>query len=639
MEEIIKSITFQGIDTKYTISNFGIVRNTNDDNRMINPSPNKDGYLTVRLHIDGLTRTFFIHRLVATYFIDNPDGKTEVNHIDLNRSNNRADNLEWVSAKENSIHRSENKLINGITAKELVTNICNDLANSDATLDELSIKYNVTNEFIRRILNKNAWTNISSEFDFCNRVSNKSIKHKRNSNIIMESRFEDEVWKPIHINGLPTRYDVSNMGNIRSNGKLLITSYNTYKKCVIINLVIGDKRERERVHRLVAEAFVPNNDITKTEVLHINGNVEDNRASNLKWVTPSERMSTMYDRNGRERKYTHEQLLTAYKMYLDGKRMEDITSETGVPKSTIYDIKRGKSYTNIFEELTGIKKASICKSDKLQYIQNQILANLSDDAIIKNVMFNYGQSNTADLINKISQIRKILNINKWNEAIPLSDEIMYNGIKLNLRISNSGIMVNSTSNKFLFADRSSGGYLYKDIFIPELNRNARFYLHDLVGRCFLVNNDFSATMIGMKNPHDISNVSVDNLEWVTPKEWSKRMPPLEKDIVITMELLNVICYDIQNSLELSLKEIALKHQVPLHVVQRLYNKEEWEHITQNYDFSMRADSHVRRTGHTVIAAALLSGYKPRFISRHYGIEKSFIKARRSVLRTHGILLA
>lgn len=72
------------------------------NNRLHSRSATK--YKTVTLFDDGTQVDVEIHRLVATAFIPNPEGKKYVNHIDGDGTNNNAENLEWCTAKENARH-------------------------------------------------------------------------------------------------------------------------------------------------------------------------------------------------------------------------------------------------------------------------------------------------------------------------------------------------------------------------------------------------------------------------------------------------------------------------------------------------------------------------------------------------------
>lgn len=69
------------------------------------------GYLQVNLYQNGNSRHKRVNRLVAEAFVPNPDNKPEVNHIDGNKLNNDASNLEWVTKKENVNHAWDRGLV------------------------------------------------------------------------------------------------------------------------------------------------------------------------------------------------------------------------------------------------------------------------------------------------------------------------------------------------------------------------------------------------------------------------------------------------------------------------------------------------------------------------------------------------
>lgn len=96
-------------DHDYVVSSAGQVRRVGS-NKDKKPKTAKR-YEQVDLYKDGKRTVKKVHVLVAEAFVPNPDNKPEVNHKDGNKHNNRADNLEWVTHKENCRHAWENGLV------------------------------------------------------------------------------------------------------------------------------------------------------------------------------------------------------------------------------------------------------------------------------------------------------------------------------------------------------------------------------------------------------------------------------------------------------------------------------------------------------------------------------------------------
>jgi hypothetical protein len=106
-----------GYDSIYEVSNLGRIRRIKSK-RILKAGIVKTGYAVVHLYKQGIPSTHRVNRLVALAFIPNPSKKSVVNHKNRNKLDNKADNLEWNSVTENSIHAHKTELLSAINLLE-----------------------------------------------------------------------------------------------------------------------------------------------------------------------------------------------------------------------------------------------------------------------------------------------------------------------------------------------------------------------------------------------------------------------------------------------------------------------------------------------------------------------------------------
>lgn len=141
----------------YVVSTHGRIMNFRTK-FILTPWPSKKGYLLIRVEVLGAgVKNLKVHRLVAEAFIPNPENKPDVNHKDLDKSNNHIENLEWNTNQENQTH---GRKAGAYRSREVITQEIADEIRALSTVvpvKGLARRFQMAPKSIRDILQGKSW--------------------------------------------------------------------------------------------------------------------------------------------------------------------------------------------------------------------------------------------------------------------------------------------------------------------------------------------------------------------------------------------------------------------------------------------------------------------------------------------------
>lgn len=360
-KEIWKDI--DGYGGQYQVSNLGRVRSfrIKSEGVLLKVRPNTDGYYMAKFG----GRTVAVHRLVAIAFVDGYHDGLQVNHKNEDKADNRACNLEWITFKENVNYGTRNKRAAVNISKAMSVAVCqydadNRLVACYPSQAEAERATGISSRQISAVCCGHRKSTGGYKWAYKYPYRRKKAERKRYELPHKEydtASLDGEQWADVA--GFDGLYQVSNLGRIKSAdrndgifhaGRIMkprIVYRNGRLVEVCITLTVGSNRRKISVCRLVADAFC--NGYKKGLVLnHINGDITDNRADNLEWVT----VSRMYE-TGRYRANSASiaKRRAVIQMTTDGKVVAEYESliaaekAVGVAHSNIRSVCLGKKLT------------------------------------------------------------------------------------------------------------------------------------------------------------------------------------------------------------------------------------------------------------------------------------------------------
>lgn len=271
-----------------------------------------------------------------------------------------------------------------------------------------------------------------------------------------------ERYEEIKIDDKSTNYAVSNKGNVKNTNTNKVLKLNQKMGYLYAPIKVNGKSPSLRVHRLVALAFIPNDDTSKKFVNHIDGNKLNNCVENLEWITPKANVQHALDN----------------KLLKPFERKVCKCDEDGNILETYDSIKAARDKTGIDDGCI----TKVCKEQRQhaggfrwKYFEAQENENI-DDLDIPSM--------------------------KSVDGFP------------NYLIAKEGKVYSKSHKKYLKATTNKDGY--QMVYLQENSKQTEFSIHRLVAISFIPNPE-NKGYVNHKNGNKLDN-HVNNLEWTTNSE-------------------------------------------------------------------------------------------------------------------------
>lgn len=386
----------------YEVSSFGRVKGKVKE--YLSPNLYRNGYLTVQLSFNKTAKTYLLHRLVAEVFIGEPlKDKYFVNHKNGNKTDCRLSNLEYVSAKENSLHavgagliKSGEKHLSAKLTESQVKDIYERIKNGEK-LKDIAKFYGVVHGAIGNIRSGSTWKSLYKDSGivfnpkrrkkktiFSENTIKRIFELKKNGTTVKEIasliKVSPSVISEVFNNSI--EYHLNNINNTRfvDFNKIISLDGESWKRhnCGLyfsdMGRVIGHRGKILKpslihgylsirykgkiisVHKAVVECFTGK--VKKGLVInHINGTTTDNKLPNLEIATPSEnslhaiRIGLAKVRSGEDSnvsKLKEHEVKNVYEDLIKGISIKEVSKKYRISKNYVLYLKSGRNWAYLW---------------------------------------------------------------------------------------------------------------------------------------------------------------------------------------------------------------------------------------------------------------------------------------------------